>query len=89
MASKFVLLDTDIILGALLENDSNHSQAKPIFQDFDRGNITTAILTDYIFDEMNNYLTKSAEAPEVKRLDFMDRILNGKYFNISNRRGNI
>lgn len=68
--SQWVFVDTDVIVGAQLENDSNHSQGRQIFESIDNGDLPTALVSEYVFLETINYLVGKRGVPH----DFVNEV---------------
>jgi predicted nucleic acid-binding protein len=78
--SKVALIDSDVIIGAALERDQHHDRAKPIVDGIDQGQLPGAVLSDYIYMEVVNHLTKKLNTEDC--CDFLNRLAISENFRI-------
>lgn len=78
--SQVVLIDSDVIIGAALERDQHHDRAKPIVDGIDQGRLPKAVLSDYIYMEVVNYLTKKLNTEDC--CDFLNRLVASENYRI-------
>lgn len=80
--SPVVLVDSVVVIGAMLEDDEHHTRGSEIFHAIDDGDLPPAILHDYVYAEIVNYLTKAVSLPQSKLHDILDRLDSTENFRI-------
>ena len=51
------MVDSNVLVGAVVEKDQHHDEAKPIFDGINEGRLTKAYVTEYVLAEVLNTLT--------------------------------
>lgn len=79
---RVTFLDSVVLIGAFLENDSNHETAKPIVDGIDLGHLPKGVINEYIYAEIGNYLNKSNRVSLDEIRDIFTRLHNSKNIRI-------
>ncbi len=56
------MIDTGVLVGAMLARDSYHDEAVPIFQAADAGTIPPVVVTEFVLAETLNFLVKKGNS---------------------------
>lgn len=77
-----VLIDSVVIIGAFLERDEHHEEGLEILKGIDQGDLPPAILHDFVYTEVLNYLCKAVSASHPKIEELHRRLDSAKNFRL-------
>lgn len=72
--SPVVLVDSVVVIGAAIDSDQNHDAASDIVHGIDEGELPPAIIHDYVYAEIVNFLTKTTGVAQSEIFDLINRI---------------
>jgi len=74
-------IDSNVFIGAYNPRDEHHGEAAAILKRVDRGELGTAIITDYILDEVLTFVRRKLGAE--KSLEVLNAILSSENVDVA------